>query len=473
MPALPTEPGGYIRRLAALMRDAALALRAVHEQGIVHRDVKPGNLMLTPDGSRVVLLDFGLAKGQRATLSASRQGGLLGTLRYGAPEQLAAASVPVGPAADVRGLGTTFWEMLTRRRLFSEAADETQLSQQVLTADVPRLRQVERGLDRDLEAIVGRATERDLSRRIGSASRLAEYLQLYLEGKPLPIRPSGVRELAWRWVRGNKGLVASLAASLAALLLLGLLAAFWNGQRLQVSGYLTEVKYLEEGGKWTEARAVMGRAEDLVARGGLLQWAQPVRQVRADLEMATRLEQIPLARAPSGMGMRHDFGGSDAAYTAAFRDYDLDVANLEPTEAARRVRASALREPLVAALDDWIYVKSKLDDAASQLRAIARLADSDEERKAIRDALARNDPDELAWLAGQIDVTKLTPVTLPLLAKGLAEGEGDLQQRSKQADNGKPEDRTMVQRTLRHWQEDANLAGLRDTKGLLQLPEAE
>jgi serine/threonine protein kinase len=89
------------------MRDAALAVQAVHDQQIIHRDVKPANLMLTPDGARVVLMDFGLAKGAEPTLMASRQGGLLGTLRYAAPEQLAAANLRVGPAADVRGLGVT------------------------------------------------------------------------------------------------------------------------------------------------------------------------------------------------------------------------------------------------------------------------------------------------------------------------------------------------------------------------------
>ena len=73
-------------------------------------------------------MDFGLAKGQSLELTASRAGGLLGTLRYAAPEQLAAASLKVGPAADVRGLGVTLWELLTRRRLFAEAEDERQLA---------------------------------------------------------------------------------------------------------------------------------------------------------------------------------------------------------------------------------------------------------------------------------------------------------------------------------------------------------
>jgi serine/threonine protein kinase len=210
-PPLTDDPGGYARRVAALVRDAALALQAVHDQGLVHRDVKPSNLMLTADGSRLVLMDFGLAKGQSLTLSASRSGGLLGTLRYAAPEQLAAANMKVGPAADVRGLGVTLWELLTRRRLFAEAEDENALTALVLAGDVPRLRRVDPSLDRDLDAIVARATERAAADRIPTAGRLAEYLQLYLEGKPLPIRPPGPVERAARWVRRQPALAAFMA----------------------------------------------------------------------------------------------------------------------------------------------------------------------------------------------------------------------------------------------------------------------
>jgi hypothetical protein len=136
--SVPDDPGGYVRRVAQLARDAALALQAVHEQNLVHRDVKPANLMLTADGQRIVLMDFGLAKGPNLTLSASKQGGLLGTLRYAAPEQLAARSLKVGPQADVRGLGVTLWELLTRQRLFAEAEDEKELAHLVHEEDVPQ-----------------------------------------------------------------------------------------------------------------------------------------------------------------------------------------------------------------------------------------------------------------------------------------------------------------------------------------------
>ncbi|HEX3655732.1 MAG TPA: protein kinase [Pirellulales bacterium] len=228
LPGLPDaadDPGGYVRRVVALIRDTALGLQAVHDQGIVHRDIKPANLMLTPDSSRIVLMDFGLAKGQTLSMATSRGSGLLGTLRYAAPEQLASATLKVGPAADIRGLGATLWELLTRKRLFDEAEDERQLAQMIHDEDVPRLREIDAAFDRDLEAIVARATERRASDRIPTATQFAAYLQLYLDGQPLPIRPPGTSELVARWVSGHRGLVVSaLAITTAAII--GTIAAF-------------------------------------------------------------------------------------------------------------------------------------------------------------------------------------------------------------------------------------------------------
>jgi serine/threonine protein kinase/tetratricopeptide (TPR) repeat protein len=207
------EAGGFVRRVVTLSRDVARALQTIHDKGIVHRDIKPANLVLTPDGTRVVLMDFGLAKEQSNSLAASHQGGLLGTLRYASPEQLASANIKVGPPADVRGLGVTMWELLTRQRLFGNAVDEAGLMQEVLTSDVPRLRTIDARFDRDLDAIVSCATARRISERIQTAGQLAELLQLWLDGKPLPIRLPTMPELAWRWLRENAW-IASAAALL-------------------------------------------------------------------------------------------------------------------------------------------------------------------------------------------------------------------------------------------------------------------
>jgi tetratricopeptide (TPR) repeat protein len=227
LPPLPSLPeatedsGGYVRKVVALIRDAAQALQTVHDQGIIHRDISPGNLMLTPDGSRVVLMDFGLAKGQdlpSIARSLTEAGGFVGKLRYAAREQLSSSVLKVGPQADVHGLGVTLWELLTRKRLFSEAQDERQLATMILERDVPRLRQVDPGFDADLEAIVARATEGRASDRLESAGQMAEYLQLYLDGKPLPIRPPTLREIAYRWAREHKAVAATAAIVMATII---------------------------------------------------------------------------------------------------------------------------------------------------------------------------------------------------------------------------------------------------------------
>jgi len=196
--ALPTLPESstldddedlvaYQRRVAGLMRDVASALDVVHKQQIIHRDVKLANLILSADGSRVVLMDFGLAKGQSMMLTNSRAGGLLGTLRYASPEQLAAANLPVGPGVDIRGLGVAIWELLTRQRLFAEAEDERQLASWVLNHDVPLLRSINPALSPALEAIVAKATERNADERMQSAAELVGFLDLFLAGKPVTI----------------------------------------------------------------------------------------------------------------------------------------------------------------------------------------------------------------------------------------------------------------------------------------------
>lgn len=151
--------------------------------------------------------------------------GFVGTLRYAAPEQFSSAKDAVGPATDVRGLGVTLWELLTQKTLFAEAEDERQLSALVQDVDVPRLRSVDANFDRDLEAIVARATERRREDRIQSARDLAEYLTLYLDGKPIPIRTPGLTEMLMRWVRENKAIVATAAAA-SLLILVTVIAAF-------------------------------------------------------------------------------------------------------------------------------------------------------------------------------------------------------------------------------------------------------
>ena len=272
----------YTRKVVALIRDAAEALQTVHDQKVVHRDIKPANLMLTPDGSRIVLMDFGLAKSQSVSHEASQQGGgLLGTLRYAAPEQLAAASLKVGPPADVRGLAVVLWELLTRKRLFAQAEDERQLAALVHDQDVPRLRSIEPAFDADLEAIVARATERRVADRIPSAALLAEYLGLWLDHKPLPIRPPGIGEAVSRWVRQHRALVASTTVALAvvvAAVVVALILITRSRNEAVVAKHNAEVRLaqslISQGdvlgfvGKWDQAKQRYQDASDTLRQTG-------------------------------------------------------------------------------------------------------------------------------------------------------------------------------------------------------------
>jgi WD40 repeat protein/serine/threonine protein kinase len=314
-PAQDNRPEGYVRRAVSLMRDVALALQTVHDQGIVHRDLKPANLMMTPDGARLVLMDFGLAR--RESQSTQAGGGF--TLRYAAPEQLTERQVhfQIGPATDVRGLGVCLWELLTGRQLFVEVKDPQKLANWVMTRDVPRLRTVDPALDRDLEAIVARATERDVERRIPSAGRLADYLQLYLDVKVLPIRTPGIIELLGRWVREHRGLAATVAGS-AALLLLTAAVAFLlinQARRRAIDLADANLNLANEKGRLADANRALAKQKGKLAgrmtilarrngklareKGAALQSEKVARRLadeRAeDLENASYIDRVALA----------------------------------------------------------------------------------------------------------------------------------------------------------------------------------
>jgi formylglycine-generating enzyme required for sulfatase activity/serine/threonine protein kinase len=357
LPSLPEtataddRPGGYVRQIATIIRDAALALQAVHEQGIVHRDVKPGNLVLTPDSSRIVLMDFGLAKGQSIAASISHAGGFLGTLRYAAPEQLAAATLKVGPTADIRGLGATMWELLTRERLFADAEDEAQLAYRIHEEDVPPLRSIDPSLDRDLEAIVARATERRVADRIQSAALMADYLQLYLDGKPLPIRPAGIVERTVRWARTRKEIVAALVLSIVALFAVGV----WSIVQMRQQEAASLVHTLLDA----DLETVPSVVNDLGRHWTL---AQPLlrEQFAAAADESKEKLNLSLALLP------HD---------STQVDYLLHRM-LEATPSQLRVLRTAL-EPQAKQLAPKLWTILDADNSGQYLRAACALADYD------------------------------------------------------------------------------------------------
>jgi serine/threonine protein kinase len=207
----------HAERVAELGRDAALALAACHARGVIHRDVKPGNLMLDEHG-RVMLADFGLARiSDSRSRTFTRQ--LLGTLQYLAPEALLPADRK-GPDArvDVYGLGATLYEVLALRTPFAEyAGDDGALLHAVQAKDPPLLRRIAPAVPRDLETIVMKALDKDRDRRYQSAQELADDLERFLRGEPIKARPAGPLTKARKWAGRHPGKsVGALAATLLA-----------------------------------------------------------------------------------------------------------------------------------------------------------------------------------------------------------------------------------------------------------------
>ncbi len=168
-------------RAAAVARKLADALAYAHSQGVVHRDVKPANVLVDPAGDPH-LVDFGLAA--RAAVDDGLKtvaGGVLGTPAYMAPEQAAGMGDAVGPAADQYALGVVLYELLTGRRPFDGPVHLLLALHQ--TADPPRPRGHHRDVPRELEAVVLRCLEKDTRRRYRSCADLAEDLRRFQAGE--------------------------------------------------------------------------------------------------------------------------------------------------------------------------------------------------------------------------------------------------------------------------------------------------
>lgn len=202
----------YVAAVAQFAIDVADALAHAHAHGMVHRDVKPGNLMLGPDG-RATVLDFGLVRLAAApTVTASH--GLLGTPAYCAPEQL--RGEPIDGRADVWSLGVVLFECLTFRTPFAGRTAE-QLAHDILLRE-PRIGgRIERGIPRDLAAICMKALEKEPARRYRTMGDLGADLRAFLDHRPVRAGLPGAAARAWRRIRRRpRSSVAVAAAALTA-----------------------------------------------------------------------------------------------------------------------------------------------------------------------------------------------------------------------------------------------------------------
>src|SRR5215471_7204372 len=208
------------RKCVELMAKVARAVEYAHSRGVLHRDIKPGNILLNERGEPLVS-DFGLAKLLDGSNDLTRSLTTFGTAGFIAPEQAADAAADLTPAADVYSLGAVLFNVLAGRPPFL-GSNPVAVIRKASETQAPKLRSLAPSLDRDLETICARCLERDPKARYQSAGELAAELERWRTGRPIVARPVSPPARVWRWSQRNPKLVAAATAGL----LLGA-AAVW------------------------------------------------------------------------------------------------------------------------------------------------------------------------------------------------------------------------------------------------------
>ena len=216
------------RARLALVAELCDAVQHAHERGVVHRDLKPDNVLVDASG-RAKVLDFGVARVRADDVPLSTihtaQGEIVGTLTHMAPEQLTGNPDAVGPAADVYALGVIAFELLSGRLPHEVAGlSLTQAARRITEVDPPRLGTLDHGLRGDLETIVAKALEPDPARRYVSPAALASDLRRFLASEPIAARPAGPLYRARKFTRRHPALVGGIVVLLVGIAASGFFA---------------------------------------------------------------------------------------------------------------------------------------------------------------------------------------------------------------------------------------------------------
>jgi serine/threonine protein kinase/tetratricopeptide (TPR) repeat protein len=410
----PQGGQGYIEHAVEILRQVAHAAHALHEHGVVHRDIKPGNIMLTEEG-HAVLMDLGLAQlADDAEGRMTRTGQFVGTVRYASPEQLLSVA-RLDRRSDVYSLGATLWELLTLRPLFG-ADDQTpipDLMLKVQSADPEKPRRANPRIPVDLEAIVLKCLEKDRSRRYATAADLAEDLARWQRGEPVLAQPQSLGYVLGKYVRRHVGQIV-LAAALLLLAVAGTAAAFvWvNAARREAETANRQLREMND--QLQEANQQVGQARDTAQQQANLA-LRTLEGVIFDLQR--KLDRVPGAQQVQRSmlertlhGLKQVARSAESApavdRNAVVAHHDLgdiffQVGGTDATEQARQQYARALEiSQSLAAADpnevqtqrDLAVMHSKMGNALARLGASTPALDHYQKSLAIRNRLALADP---------------------------------------------------------------------------------
>lgn len=462
------------RDAAAIVEKLARGVAHAHERGVIHRDLKPQNVLLAADGTPKIA-DFGLVKLLEGSGIAAAPDGLLpgasgpaGSPPYMAPEQAGDTSDGVTTLTDVYGLGAILYELLTSRpplQVVGEV-DRRAVLDRVRQENPTPPRQLRPGVPRDLDAICMKCLEREPGRRYPGAAALGEDLQRFLDTRPLKYaRRTGPLDRGWKWCRRKPAQALSGSAVLAVLVFS---AAVWGQYEIdRIESGKVQARYEEERlRQQTETREAVRRElrqaaffrEDaqkvkpvghlptfgvalkhvenaetvLRAHGADEKAAEEVRRCREDVQAAMRnarmmktLEEIRLRKTSLGDGWTLERLKVGEQYQEGFLSYGIDIVNLPAHEAAARIRGQPLCEELLAGLDEWAWVQRTEAEAAATrqhlLRVVREATAEGSWRRKLSEALTDGNLSQLSVLAKSPDVEALPVSTVCLLAAALHE----------------------------------------------------
>jgi len=418
-------------------------------------------LVTLHDGVPVAkIIDFGIAKalGQQLTDKTLFTGfaQMIGTPLYMSPEQAELSGLDVDTRSDIYSLGVLLYELLTGTTPFDQARLRTvafeemrriireeeppkpstrisTLGQAATTisaqrrSEPSRLRQLLRG---ELDWIVMKALEKDRNRRYESASALAADVDRYLNNEAVQACPPAVWYRYRKFVQRNRGaLLTALVITAALGMLTGTLGLAARESALRDAALASEVhRSLDEAAslvadeKWQEAWVPVQRAEKLLAASGRQELPAELLDLRSDLTMAQRLEEIYSQPRSENFTSGQE---QDEDYAQAFMNYGIDMTTMPTTEAAERIRARSIRRTLARALDFWSGMRrvaaTNVPPNWKQLLEVAREADPDPWRSQVRAALSGDDRKALEALAASVAARQLPPDSLTLLGRSLGD----------------------------------------------------
>jgi tetratricopeptide (TPR) repeat protein len=410
------------RQAAALVALVAEAVHAAHLRGVVHRDLKPGNILLTADGTPK-LTDFGLARRLEGTAGLTQSGMPVGTPSYMAPEQAQGKASGVGPATDIYALGAVLYELLTGRPPF-RATTGAETLQQVVSENPVTPTRLNPTAPRDLETICLKCLEKEPSRRYPSAWAVAEDLHRFQRNEPILARPVGSLERVLRWTR-RKPTAAALAATALAMLALMITSGVWLVQRRaelrnEVSTALTQAFRLRKQFHFREARALLEQARQQLVPVGPDDLRRQVDGALDDLELVENLDKARLGGATPVEGRWFDRTAALPLYEKALAQIGVGRPGDDVKAILARVRNSAVRADIVAALDDWASITADPVRRA-WLLTLARGADPDPTRDRLRQPELWKDGPTLAKVVREMRVDELSPQLATALGRVLRE----------------------------------------------------